>query len=226
MNVIDQRMFQSTSQWLVEELRRAIVEMELLPGARLSEQEIAQRYSVSRQPVREALISLARMNLVDIRPQRGTFVCHLSTSRIREARILREAMELAIVRQACTEFSPAVAKEIEMNLDEQSLHAKHGDRRAFQQSDARFHDLIAKGAGFPYAWETIQSLKLHTDRLCKITLRDPVHLEDLIEHHRTIYAAINTQTSHLAETALRHHLRAILDELPTYLATNPEWFTD
>lgn len=226
MNLVDQRAFQSTSHWLGEELRRAIVEMELLPGARLSEQEIARRYNVSRQPVREALISLAGFNLVDIRPQRGTFVCHMSTARIREARLLREAMELAIIREACSGFSTAVAKEIEVNLDEQVLHAKHGDRRAFQQADARFHDLMAKGAGFPNAWETIQSLKLHTDRLCKVTLHNPVHLADLIEHHKTIFAAILDQNTTHAENALRHHLRTILDELPTYLGKYPEWFID
>lgn len=226
MNRVDQRLFQSTSQWLGEELRRAIVELELLPGARLSEQDIAMRYDLSRQPVREALISLARLNLVEIRPQRGTFVCHMSTARIREARMLREAMELAIVRQACTAFSADAARDIEINLDEQILHAKHGDMRAFQQADARFHALIAKGAGFPYAWETIQSLKLHTDRLCKLTLRDQTHVSLLIEQHKTIVQAILAGDHAGAEAAMRGHLAAILNKLPTFQAVHPEWFLD
>ena len=224
MNLVDQRSFQSTSQWLGEELRRAIVELELLPGARLSEQEIAERYNVSRQPVREAMISLSQLNLVIIRPQRGTFVSHMSASRIREARVLREAIELAIVRQACVGFSPVVVRDIEINLDEQKLHAKHQDRRAFQLADARFHDLIARGAGFPHAWETIQSLKLHTDRLCKITLRETTHIDDLIEHHRTIFDAILRGDTVCAEQAMRSHLSAILDELGTYQAQYPDWF--
>jgi DNA-binding GntR family transcriptional regulator len=226
MNVFDPRAFQSTSQWLIDELRRAIIEMEFLPGTRLSEQEIAQRYNVSRQPVREAMISLARLNLVDIRPQRGTYVCHLSTARIRESRLLREAIELAIVRQACLAFDVAAAREIEINLDEQVLHAKHGDRRAFQQADARFHDLLACGAGFPHAWETIQSLKLHTDRLCKLTLNETGHLSELIGHHRSIFAAVLDQDSARGEAAMRIHLSAILEDIATYQAAQPDWFLD
>jgi DNA-binding GntR family transcriptional regulator len=50
------------------ELRRAIIALELPPGTRLSEQEIALKYGVSRQPVREALIALARTRLVDVQP--------------------------------------------------------------------------------------------------------------------------------------------------------------
>ena len=59
-------------------LRREIVEMQLRPGQALSEQEIADRFGVSRQPVREAFIKLAENQLVQVLPQRGTYVANSS----------------------------------------------------------------------------------------------------------------------------------------------------
>ncbi|MGL4240292.1 MAG: GntR family transcriptional regulator, partial [Beijerinckiaceae bacterium] len=161
-NVAVQPEQHSTARWLQGEVRRAIIEMELAPGVRLSEQELAERYSVSRQPVREAIISLANDNLVDVRPQRGTFVSHLSQGRMRESRVLREAIEAVIVRQACKSFEESLIPEIEANLGIQQIRAEAGDRSSFQKADAEFHALIARGAGFPHAWETIQNLKQHT----------------------------------------------------------------
>src|SRR5688500_7611656 len=55
-------------------LRQAIVQLQLRPGDPLSEADIARQLGVSRQPVREAFIKLAEIGLVEIRPQRGTFV--------------------------------------------------------------------------------------------------------------------------------------------------------
>src|SRR5690606_18330416 len=65
----------ASSAFQVErDLREAIIRLELLPGTRLSEQEIADRLGVSRQPVREALIALAKSKLVEVRSKRGTYV--------------------------------------------------------------------------------------------------------------------------------------------------------
>lgn len=59
-------------------LREQIIQAELMPGERISEAEIAKSLSVSRQPVREAFIKLRELGLLEIRPQRGTFVHRIS----------------------------------------------------------------------------------------------------------------------------------------------------
>jgi DNA-binding GntR family transcriptional regulator len=214
----------STSQWLTDELRRAIVDLDLAPGTWLSEQDIAQRYSVSRQPVREALISLAHANLVETRPQRGTVVCLLSVDRMREARFLRETIERAIVRAACASFDAAAADEIEVLLAQQEIHARRGNRHEFQVADAQFHEALARGAGFPNAWEIIRQLKLHTDRICKLTLAAPDALVKLTIQHRRIYAAVLAGDALRAEPLMAKHLTQILDLLPQIQRDNAAWF--
>jgi GntR family transcriptional regulator, rspAB operon transcriptional repressor len=214
----------STSQWLTDELRRAIVELDLPPGAWLSEQDIAQRYGVSRQPVREALISLAHANLVETRPQRGSVVCLLSVEQMREARFLRETIERAIVRTACDRFDASAADEIEVLLAQQDIHARRGSRREFQIADAQFHEALARGAGLPNAWAIIQQLKLHTDRICKLTLAAPDALKKLTAEHRAIFAALLAKDPAKAEELVARHLTQILDLLPNIQKENTDWF--
>ncbi|CAN1541587.1 GntR Transcriptional regulators [Rhabdaerophilaceae bacterium] len=224
MNQIAERPAGSTALWLKMELRRAIVEMDLVPGTRLSEHDIAERYAVSRQPVREALIALAGIGLVDIRPQRGTFVSLLSLGRLHESRVLREALELMIIRHACADFDYSVVPEIEANLDQQLLYAKYSDRQAYRLVDARFHDLIARGAGFFHVTETLNGLKLHTDRICKLTLTGSDTVSRLTEQHRGIFAAVLDGDVKLATERMHQHLSDILDFLPKVQATHPDWF--
>ena len=81
-------------------IKRAIVHGRLVPGYPVSEAELAGQLGVSRQPVREAFIKLADMGLVEIRPQRGTFIQRISRREVENARFLREAIEVAIARRA------------------------------------------------------------------------------------------------------------------------------
>lgn len=206
------------------ELRRAIVALELPPGARLSEQEIALKYGVSRQPVREALIALARTRLVDVQPQRGTVVVKFSVRKMMEARFVREAVEVAIVRQACQSFSAQSRQRIDDLLDVQEKAATRDDHAAFQRYDELFHVELTEGVGMPLAWEAIRDIKAHMDRVCQLTLPGSAVMLPLVGQHRNIMAAIDAQDLAQAEGAMRHHLTEILRALPKTEASFPELF--
>lgn len=78
-----------------------IMSLHLTPGTAMSEQEVADLLKTSRTPVREAIIHLGQDRLLDILPQRGTFVSRLHTQMIREARFMRVVMEEAVMAEAC-----------------------------------------------------------------------------------------------------------------------------
>src|SRR5919112_572841 len=122
----------SSAAFRVErELRRAIIDLELPPGTRLSEQDLPSRLGVSRQPVREALIGLAKTRLVEILPQRGTSVVKISVAKMMEARFVREAIEVAVVRRACEAFDREARERIEHLLDMQKEAATESDHHSF-----------------------------------------------------------------------------------------------
>jgi GntR family transcriptional regulator, rspAB operon transcriptional repressor len=215
----------SAAQRIESELRRLIVALELPPGSRLSEQDIAERHGVSRQPVREALIGLARTRLVEIQPQRGTVVVKISVRKMMEARFVREAIETAVVRRACSSFDRQTRQRIDDLLEMQDHAARRDDHAAFQRYDELFHIALAEGAGCPLAWEAVQDIKSHMDRVCQLTLPGPEAMLPLIDQHRAIVTAIDGRDEDAAAEAMRRHLTEILRALPRVEAEHPELFS-
>ncbi len=214
----------SAAQRIEAHLRRAIVSMELPPGTRLSEQEIAATHGVSRQPVREALIGLARTRLVDIQPQRGTVVVKISTRKMMEARFVREAIETAVARRAAESFTPAVRVRIDDLLDLQDKAAGRNDHGTFQRYDELFHIALAEGAGCALAWEAISDIKAHMDRACHLTLTSSQTMLELVVQHRAIVAAVDAADPEGAAEAMRLHLSQILRALPKVETEHPDLF--
>jgi GntR family transcriptional regulator, rspAB operon transcriptional repressor len=214
----------SATRRVERELRRAIIDLELPPGTRLSEQDLASRLGVSRQPVREALIGLAKTRLVEILPQRGTSVVKISVAKMMEARFVREAIEVAVVRRACEAFDREARQRIEHLLDTQQEAATDGDHHSFRRYDEMFHMTLATGAGCPMAWRTVEDIKAHMDRVCLLTLPGPDAMLPLVEQHREVIAAVDAQDPDRAEQAMRHHLSAILRALPQVETEHPELF--
>lgn len=112
------------NQQIYRTLRQDIVTCVIPPGTLLSEKEISSRFNVSRQPVREAFIKLAEAGLVQVLPQRGTFVMKISAKRVADGRFIREAVETAVVRRAAVVATPYDLALLEHNLQRQRLAAK------------------------------------------------------------------------------------------------------
>ncbi len=204
----------SAARRVERELRKAIITLEFQPGASLSEKDLADRYGTSRQPVREALINLGQAGLVEILPRRGTFVVKISLDQMRQARFIRESIEVAVVRRAAATFDPGVRKRIDDILARQAEVAGQHQHYLFQREDEAFHYALAEGAGFPSAWEAIENVKAHMDRVCHLTLPLPETLPKLVEEHRRIMEAIDAHDADRAEAALKAHLSEILNALP------------
>lgn len=217
---------ESAARRIEREIRKAIVTLELLPGANLSEGEIAERYGVSRQPVREAFIALARARLVDIQPRSGTTVVKISISLMLEARFIRESLESAVVRRACERFDARVRSRIDYLLAVQERAARGGEHYEFQRADEDFHAAIAEGAGCPSAWAVVGDIKAHLERVCHLTLPSASSLGVLLGQHREILAAIDARDPDAAEAALRRHLSEILAALPEVAARHAALFSD
>jgi DNA-binding GntR family transcriptional regulator len=204
-------------------LRRAIVTLELRPGERLSENEVALRFGVSRQPAREAMIALAKIGLVRVVP-RGTVVVKISTRQMMQVRFTREALETAIVRRACDRFDPMYRSSIDSILAAQRKAAAGNDIAAFQEHDERFHAALAAGADAEHAWQAVVDVKCHMDRVCHLTLLNQKAVLGLIDQHETILAAIDARDADAADRAMRHHLTEILRALPKVLVDRADLF--
>ncbi|MDX0411808.1 FCD domain-containing protein [Sinorhizobium medicae] len=215
---------ETTAAQVERDLRESIIRLELAPGSRLSEQEIATRMGVSRQPVREALIALGKSKLVDIRPNRGTVVVRISARQMMEARFVREAIEVAVAQRASEAFDSWTRGRIDTILSRQRAAEEINDHNAFRREDEQFHIAIAEGAGCGLAWNAIADIKAHMDRVCNLQLRHPDLMKNLIAEHEAIIIAIDARNAEAAANAMRRHLNGILSDLPQIEADNPDLF--
>ena len=150
-------------------LRERIVCNDIEPGARLFEAAIAAEYAVSRQPVREAVIKLSMEGLVEVRPQRGTFVRKIAVADVLGARFVREAIEADIVKALAAAPPPGLADALRRELDEQKAAAH--DPQRFIALDERFHRTLAEAAGKTYARAIIEGIKSQMDRVRYLSVR-------------------------------------------------------
>src|SRR4051795_12129128 len=114
----------SMAEQVFQTLRTAIVTMRLTPATAISEQDIADRLKVSRQPVREAFIKLSEIGMVRVLPQRGTFVVKISAKAVTDARFVREAVECAIARRASAGIGKPAMDELRGILSAQRKAAR------------------------------------------------------------------------------------------------------
>jgi DNA-binding GntR family transcriptional regulator len=215
----------SAARQIERQLRASIVSMELAPGSRISEQELAEKFGVSRQPVREALIALAKAQLVAILPQRGTVVAGISADRMMQARFIREQIEAGVARKACDRPIGELQRQALQELIRQQQAAlAANDIDAFKIADERFHHGLARAAGLELAWQTIADIKSHLDRVCHLTLTDAAAMTPLVGQHQAILDAVLAGNADAAEAAMRLHLTAILQALPAVMAARGDLF--
>ncbi|MFD2647417.1 GntR family transcriptional regulator [Devosia albogilva] len=208
---------------VVDALRDEIITMALKPGDVISESDIAARYGVSRQPVREAFIRLAQQGLLLIRPKRATVVKKISPEGVRQSRFIRESIEVEIVRRVAGNPGEDTAAVLEALIADQEKASAAGDSRRFHTLDELFHRTLARLAGVEYAWQLIDDHKMQLDRVRYLTL-GASSSQRAISEHKAIAEAVTKGDAAAAEAAMRAHLARAEVLLTQTIAERPDYF--
>lgn len=209
---------------IYELLRERIVGGAMPPGASVSEKELAERYGVSRTPVREALLRLADERLIDIFPQRGTFVSHISVEALRDGMVIREALERVAVRHAAAKVTDADIAELRLILDRQRASEQASDWAGFHAEDEEFHRRIAILSGHPNLWRVARQEKVQIDRCRVLHLPISGRREMVMAEHRAILAGLAARDPDAADRAMAEHLGNVLPGLDELLRARPDYF--
>lgn len=207
-----------------DQLHEEIASLRLLPGTKLSETDIAERFSVSRQPVRDAFNRLENLDLLLIRPQRATEVRGFSMQRITHARFVRLAVELEVIRSACSIWDDARAEALEENLNQQQQSIAGGNPDQFHKLDYQFHKLICELGGSPMAFNTIEHYKKKVDRLCVLSLDRKDQFAVLLDDHHGIANALKKGSEEDATAIARQHLARLDDTIAGIHSKHSEYF--
>lgn len=203
-------------------IRHRVIINDLKPNSKISEPELAKAYNVSRQPVREAFITLVNEGLLEIRPQRGTIVKKIDYDAVLDARFVREAVEADIVSLLATQHDRNLVVELRAQLKEQRRVSKQAPYK-FMELDEKFHRTLAKAARKGKTWKILDDIKSQMDRVRYLS-SETFPITKLIKQHEQIINYIEISDVKKANKAIRSHLREILADLPRVQQLYPDYF--
>jgi DNA-binding GntR family transcriptional regulator len=196
----------STRDVVYTQLREQILKLELPPGTPLSENETSLLFNVSRTPVRESFLRLAQEGLVQVLPQRGTFVSLIDTMLVEEARFMREQLEKAVIRLACANFPDSFLIQLENNLQAQQTCVENKDDKSMFELDENFHRILFDGCSKSNTWAIMQQMNAHLNRSRMLRIVTDHNWQPLYEQHRLMADAIKNHDAAAAEQLMTEHL--------------------
>ncbi|MCF2870205.1 GntR family transcriptional regulator [Octadecabacter sp. G9-8] len=214
------------SDVIFDKLFDQIIRLDLLPGTKISETEIAKTFGYSRQPVREAFMRLANLNLLLIRPQRATVVRPFSRKLIANARFVRAAIELEIVRAAARDRDKTLDGALKTNLRKQADAIAAEDAGQFHDLDYEFHRLLCACAKQSFAFAIIAENKAQVDRLCMLALTNKDAMGVLYKDHELLLEALFGQNEEAAVAVLRRHLDRLTPTIAAIYTTHQAYFDE
>ena len=198
MVILQKERSENSRSYAVRVLLYNIIHLELQPGAAVSENELSATLSLSRTPVREALIELNRIGLVEILPQRGSYISKIDYNIVEESRFLRLVTENAILKLLCDKIADADMDALDYNIKKQ--------QRSLEQKDR-------------------EEQMVHFDRLRSLSTKSKQH-DYVLKDHEDILYAIRRHDSEMAEMLMTRHLTRHLSEKKELLTMYPDYFTN
>jgi DNA-binding GntR family transcriptional regulator len=198
------------------QLADEIVSGALFPGAPLDEITLADRFRVSRTPVREAIRLLAASGLVEVRAHRAAVVARPSAEQLAgmfEAMAELEALCSGFAAERMTSVERRALEDIH---DELRVMIQSGDPQRYHEVNEAFHNTIYTGAHNTYLAEITLSTRARVQPFRRAQFRNLGRLaKSHIEHDRVVQAILRGEQS-IAASAMYTHIVTVRDEYETY----------
>jgi DNA-binding GntR family transcriptional regulator len=200
---------------VADHLRDEILDGRLAAGSRLVEAELAERFGVSRGPIRDALQELARAGLAVDLPRRGTFVSSLTEGDLAEVYVIRRAIEEAAARLTIERADEADVAAIFEALTTAETAYGGGDLAAAWDADMAFHRTYCRLSGNGRLLGLFDHLASQTVLLMRTSLESHASLgwTPPVELHRRIAQAIADRDVERATAAVGAHYQYTQDRL-------------
>jgi len=193
----------------------------LQPGQRLDEQSLAQRFQMSRTPVREALRQLSASGLIEVRPRQGAVVSVITLPRLIEMFEVMAELEGMCARLAARRMTDAERAELAAIVEEAGPLADAVDLDGYYENNRRFHDAIYAGSHNAVLADMTRSLHYRTAPYRRHQLNRPGRVHESLAEHRAVVAAVRTFDAEGAGRAMHDHVNVQGDVFADFLSTLP-----
>ena len=224
MNILPKSQKETSREYALRVIKENVISLELAPGSQISENELAEVMGISRTPVREALIILARAKVVEIFPQRKSIVSLLDEDLIEEARFMRFAMETGVIELACERRTEEDLAILEQNVSLQRFYLQNDLREKVMQLDNEFHRILYGIAKATEIHDLMENMLIHFDRARKMALYS-VSDEKIVKEHEAMLEAVRVGDKKEARNLVEVHLSRYKLDTSEIRKKYPEYFT-
>ena len=214
---------ESARDYALKVLKGNITSLDLAPGTPISENELAAELGISRTPVREAIIELAKAYLIEIYPQRGSFVSLIDPKMVEEARFLRRVMDVAVIREACDVADEEGIAKLEENVSLQEFYLSREMTDKIFDLDNKFHRDIYRVARKDIIYEIHSTMMIHFDRVRNLSVETVKDLK-VVNDHRAMLEAIKAKDKDTASALVEKHLNRYRIDEGQIRSGRPEYF--
>lgn len=208
-------------------IKENIISLELEPGSMVSEKELSMELGLSRGPVREALIDFNKVQMVEVYPQRGSFIALIDYDLIEQASFMREALELGAVERCCNEgMKEQILSKLNENVRLQRFYLDEGNWEKVWYLDNEFHKLLFTNARLAQLYTYMIGFQVHFDRVRAMTLESVKLSRTVADHEEILDLIINCEVEeakkhmHIHLTRYQDHKDDICARFPNYIKNN------
>lgn len=203
--------FKKASDRIRQDIEAAIRDGNLLPGDPVDEFALASQYGVSRTPVREALMLLKAQGLLSSLPRGGMIVAKMDLQQLLSLLELMAEMEAIAVRLACERMTGEELQSLCEEHKRSEGFASREDIIGWQESNARFHEIIYKAARNPYLRQEVLRLRAQVGAYRRHAFGAIGRTQASFEQHADIVAMMTSRDVQGASAAMIRHLRPAQD---------------
>jgi DNA-binding GntR family transcriptional regulator len=205
-------------------LRKNIINLNLAPGTAVSEQEIALRYKVSRTPVRETFIHLAREGLIQVFPQKETLVSRIDFARVRQEFFLRENLETAVLEPFINNSGADDFITLADLIEKQALALDKNDYIRFVDFDDAFHHTFFEIAGQELSGNILSKMCGHYHRVRLLSIRLGATGSHIVAEHKKLLGSLKKKDPARAREFLGKHIHKLAAEEKVLREQFPGYF--
>jgi DNA-binding GntR family transcriptional regulator len=199
----------TTVDKLANDMAEAILSGEFAPGYRLDEQLLAQRYNVSRTPVREALRQLATTGLIETRPRRGAIVTQVTSKQLEELFVAMAELEATCARLAAMSMSPTERRRLQALHERMGDPARQQDAKTFADDNHLLHTMIYAGAHNSVIEDMATTMRRRLSPFRRAQFQLEGRPPRSFAEHDAVVSAIIAGNPAAAHAAMLHHVTLI-----------------
>ena len=223
MKLLERLPRETGRDYALRTIKDNIIKLELAPGSQISENELAAELQLSRTPVREALIELSKVKVVEIYPQKRSMVSLIDYELVEESRFMRNLLECAVAELDCELAAPEDIMRLRENVRLQNFYLDSFYPDNLMVLDNEFHGLLFRIARKPQVFALMQNISIHFDRVRSMAL-SAVKDSKIVQDHEEIVEAIARKDPEAARNCMELHLNRYRIDTAELREEYPQYF--